>query len=30
MYPKQFPLQIREVTGVLDPKFNSNLQENLT
>ena len=30
MHPKQFPLQIREITGVLDPKFDSNLQENLT
>ena len=30
MYPKQFLLQIREITGVLDPKFDSNLQGNLT
>ena len=30
MYLKQFPLQKREIMGVLDPKFNSNLQENLT
>ena len=30
MYPKQFLLQIREIMGVLDPKFDSNLQEKLT
>ena len=30
MYPKQFPLQIREILGVLDPKFDSNLQGKLT
>ena len=29
-YPKQFPLQIMYIMGVLDPKFDSNLQENLT
>ena len=30
MYLKQFLLQIREIMGVLNPKFDSNLQENLT
>ena len=30
MYPKQFLLQIREIMGVIDPTFDSNLQENLT
>ena len=29
MYAKQFLLQIREIMKVLDPKFDSNLQENL-
>ena len=30
MYPKQFLPQIREIMGVLDPKFDSNSQEKLT
>ena len=29
MYAKQFLLQIREIMKVLDPKFDSNLQEDL-
>ena len=29
MYPTQFLLQIREIMGVLDPKFDSNLQKTL-
>ena len=27
MYPTQFLLQIREIMGALDPKFDSNLQK---
>ena len=30
MYLKQFPLQIREIMGVVNPKFDSNLQQNIT
>ena len=30
MYAKQFWLQVWEIVRVLDPKFDSTLQENLT